>query len=107
MGKDTHALSEPAQRTALEVLTANGVETIIQRDSGVTPTPVISWAILTYNRGRTAPPCGRDRGHALAQSAGGRGFKYNPPHGGPADVDANRVDSESRQRSAAGRVTPA
>ena len=54
MGKDTHALSEPAQRTALEVLAANGVETIIQRDGGVTPTPVISWAILVYNRGRTA-----------------------------------------------------
>src|SRR5215510_10870195 len=54
MGKDTHALSEVAQRTALEVLAANGIETIIQRDSGVTPTPVISWAILNYNRGRTA-----------------------------------------------------
>src|SRR5262245_39835322 len=53
MGKDTHALSEPAQRTALEVLTANGVDTIIQRAGGVTPTPVISWAILMYNRGRT------------------------------------------------------
>src|SRR5215470_8318996 len=52
MGKDTHALSEPAQRTALEVLAANGVQTIIQRDGGVTPTPVISWAILVYNRGR-------------------------------------------------------
>src|SRR4030095_8749663 len=52
MGKDTHALSEPAQRTALEVLAANGVETIIQRDAGVTPTPVISRAILVYNRGR-------------------------------------------------------
>src|SRR5499427_4793317 len=54
MGKDTHALSGPAQRTALEVLAANGVETIIQRDDGVTPTPVISRAILMYNRGRKA-----------------------------------------------------
>src|SRR5215472_10034731 len=53
MGKDTHALSGPAQRTALEVLAANGVETIIQRDDGVTPTPVISHAILVYNRSRT------------------------------------------------------
>jgi phosphoglucomutase len=53
MGKDTHALSGPAQRTALEVLAANGVETIIQRDDGVTPTPVISRAILIYHRGRT------------------------------------------------------
>src|SRR5271165_652549 len=52
MGKDTHALSAPAQRTALEVLAANGVEAIIQRDNGVTPTPVISRAILVYNRGR-------------------------------------------------------
>ena len=52
MGKDTHALSAPAQRTALEVLAANGVETIIQADDGVTPTPVISRAILVYNRGR-------------------------------------------------------
>ena len=87
MGKDTHALSEPAQRTALEVLAANGVETIIQRNAGVTPTPVISRAILVYNRGR--------KGH-LADGivvtpshnppADG-GFKYNPPHGGPADVD--------------------
>src|SRR6201988_627832 len=53
MGKDTHALSTPAQRTALEVLAANGIETIIQRSGGVTPTPVISRAILTYNRRRT------------------------------------------------------
>ena len=52
MGKDTHALSDPAQRTALEVLAANGVETVIQRENGVTPTPVISRAILVYNRGR-------------------------------------------------------
>src|ERR1700694_485912 len=52
MGKDTHALSAPSQRTALEVLAANGVETIIQRDDGVTPTPVISRAILVYNRNR-------------------------------------------------------
>src|SRR5579862_4959867 len=53
MGKDTHAVSDPAQRTALEVLAANSVDTIIQRDNGVTPTPVISRAILAYNLGRT------------------------------------------------------
>jgi phosphoglucomutase len=52
MGKDTHAVSEPAQRTALEVLAANNVDTIIQQDDGITPTPVISRAILVYNRGR-------------------------------------------------------
>ncbi len=55
MGKDTHAVSAPAQRTALEVLAANGVETIIQENDGVTPTPVISRAILVYNRGRKGP----------------------------------------------------
>jgi phosphoglucomutase len=87
LGKDTHALSGPAQRTALEVLAANRVETVIQRDDGVTPTPVISRSILVYNRGR------------LRQLADGivitpshnppedGGFKYNPPHGGPADVE--------------------
>jgi phosphoglucomutase len=87
MGKDTHALSEAAQRTALEVLVANGVETIIQRDDGVTPTPVISWAILTYNRGRTAHLAD---GIVITPSHNppeDGGFKYNPPHGGPADTD--------------------
>src|SRR5882724_7693471 len=58
MGKDTHAISEPAQRTALDVLAANGVETIIQSGGGVTPTPVISHAILTYNRGRAGAGSG-------------------------------------------------
>jgi hypothetical protein len=87
MGKDTHALSEPAQRTALEVLAANGVETIIQRDRGVTPTPVISWAILVYNRGRTehlADGIVVTPSHNPPEDGG---FKYNPPNGGPADTD--------------------
>ena len=87
MGKDTHALSEPAQRTALEVLAANGVETIIQRDDGVTPTPVISRAILVYNRGRTAHLAD---GIVITPSHNppeDGGFKYNPPNGGPADTD--------------------
>jgi len=87
MGKDTHALSEPAQRTALEVLAANGVETIIQRDSGVTPTPVISWAILTYNRGREAHLADGIVVTPSHNPPEDGGFKYNPPHGGPADVD--------------------
>ena len=66
MGKDTHAASGPAQKTALEVLAANGVETVIQREDGFTPTPVISHAILTYNRGRRRA-LGRWRGgHAFA-----------------------------------------
>ena len=90
MGKDTHALSEPAQRTALEVLAANGVETIIQRDQGVTPTPVISHAILVYNRGRTqhlADGIVVTPSHNPPEDGG---FKYNPPHGGPADTDATK-----------------
>jgi phosphoglucomutase len=87
MGKDTHALSEPAQRTALEVLAANGVETIIQRDGGVTPTPVISRAILVKNRGRTdhlADGIVVTPSHNPPEDGG---FKYNPPNGGPADTD--------------------
>ena len=88
MGKDTHALSAPAQRTALEVLAANDVETFIQRDSGFTPTPVISRAILVYNRGRAD---GFADGIVITPShnppADG-GFKYNPPEGGPADTGA-------------------
>jgi phosphoglucomutase len=87
MGKDTHALSEPAQRTALEVLAANGIETIIQRDAGVTPTPVISWAILTYNHGRTAHLADGIVVTPSHNPPEDGGFKYNPPNGGPADVD--------------------
>jgi phosphoglucomutase len=87
MGKDTHALSEPAQRTALEVLAANGVDTIIQRDSGVTPTPVISWAILTHNRSRQAHLADGIVVTPSHNPPEDGGFKYNPPHGGPADVD--------------------
>ncbi|HET6327511.1 MAG TPA: phosphoglucomutase (alpha-D-glucose-1,6-bisphosphate-dependent) [Planctomycetaceae bacterium] len=87
MGKDTHALSGPAQRTALEVLAANGAETIIQRDDGVTPTPVISRAILVYNRARTehlADGIIITPSHNPPEDGG---FKYNPPNGGPADTD--------------------
>jgi phosphoglucomutase len=87
MGKDTHALSEPAQRTALEVLSANGVETIIQRDAGVTPTPVISWAVLMYNRGRKAHLADGIVVTPSHNPPEDGGFKYNPPNGGPADVD--------------------
>jgi phosphoglucomutase len=88
LGKDTHALSGPAQRTALEVLAAEGVEAVVQRDDGFTPTPVISHAILTYNRGRSDH---LGDGIVITPShnppADG-GFKYNPPDGGPADTDA-------------------
>jgi phosphoglucomutase len=89
MGKDTHAVSEPAQRTALEVLAANNVETIIQQGDGITPTPVISRAILVYNRGRKKKDHLAD-GIVITPSHNppeDGGFKYNPPNGGPADTD--------------------
>jgi phosphoglucomutase len=87
IGKDTHILSGPAQRSALEVLAANGVQTIIQRDDGPTPTPVVSRAIIVYNRGRKS---GLADGIVITPSHNppeDGGFKYNPPNGGPADVD--------------------
>jgi phosphoglucomutase len=90
MGKDTHAVSGPAQRTALEVLAANNVQTIIQRDDGVTPTPVISRAILVYNRGRRehlADGIVITPSHNPPEDGG---FKYNPPNGGPADTDVTQ-----------------
>jgi phosphoglucomutase len=90
MGKDTHAVSGPAQRTALEVLAGNNVETIIQRDDGFTPTPVISRAILVYNQNRKEHLAD---GIVITPShnppADG-GFKYNPQNGGPADTDVTR-----------------
>jgi phosphoglucomutase len=87
MGKDTHALSRPAERVALEVLAGNGIETFIQRDDGFTPTPVISHSILGYNRGRSE---GLADGIVVTPSHNpptDGGFKYNPPNGGPADTD--------------------
>jgi phosphoglucomutase len=90
LGKDTHAVSGPAQRAALEVLAANNAETIIQRDNGVTPTPVISHAILVYNRDRKqhfADGIVVTPSHNPPEDGG---FKYNPPNGGPADTDATR-----------------
>ena len=90
MGKDTHALSGPAQRTALEVLAANNVQTVIQPDDGVTPTPAISRAILVHNRGRRehlADGIVITPSHNPPEDGG---FKYNPPNGGPADTDVTR-----------------
>jgi phosphoglucomutase len=86
MGIDTHALSEPAFASALEVLAANGVDVMIDAGHGYTPTPVISHAILTYNRGRKR---GLADGIVITPSHNPPkfgGFKYNPPHGGPADT---------------------
>ncbi len=85
MGKDTHALSAPAQRTALEVLAANGIVTLIQQNDGVTPTPVISRAILVHNRehkGHLADGIVITPSHNPPEDGG---FKYNPPNGGPAE----------------------
>ncbi|HZI34025.1 MAG TPA: phosphoglucomutase (alpha-D-glucose-1,6-bisphosphate-dependent) [Candidatus Binatia bacterium] len=90
MGKDTHALSTPAQRTALEVLAANGVETVIQENDGAAPTPVISRAILVHNRGRKerlADGIVITPSHNPPQDGG---FKYNPTNGGPADTDVTK-----------------
>jgi phosphoglucomutase len=90
IGKDTHALSSPAQRTAIEVLAANNVQTLIQQEDGVTPTPVISRAILLYNHGRKdhlADGIVITPSHNPPEDGG---FKYNPPNGGPADTDVTR-----------------
>ena len=88
MGKDTHALSGPAQDTALQVLAANGVHTLLDARDGFTPTPALSHAILTYN---ASGPEDRADGIVITPSHNpptDGGFKYNPPHGGPADTDA-------------------
>ena len=111
MGKDTHALSGPAQRTALEVLAANDVETIIQEDDGVTPTPVISRAILVYNRDRKdhlADGIVITPSHNPPEDGG---FKYNPTNGGPADTDVtqwveNRANELLRNKNAGVKRIP-
>jgi phosphoglucomutase len=102
LGRDTHALSEPATVSALEVFAANGVTVLIDSRDGYTPTPALSHAILTYNRGRgfaAGPGSGRVSGSGRADGVvvtpshnppADGGFKYNPPHGGPADTDATR-----------------
>jgi phosphoglucomutase len=103
LGKDTHALSEPALVSALEVLVANGVDVMVDADDGYTPTPAISHAILTYTRGRTM---GLADGIVITPSHNppeDGGFKYNPPHGGPADTDITRcVEDRANQLLADG-----
>src|SRR5687767_11066203 len=92
LAKDTHAADQPATQTALEVLAANEVETIIAQDDGYTPTPVVSHAILTHNQRRTSGP-GLADGIIVTPSHNpprDGGIKYNPPHGGPADVDVTK-----------------
>ena len=105
MGKDTHALSGPAQRTALEVLAANNVEIIIQQNDGVTPTPVISRAILVYNCDRKehlADGIVITPSHNPPEDGG---FKYNPTNGGPADTDVTGwVESRANELLRAGNA---
>jgi phosphoglucomutase len=105
MGKDTHALSTPAQQTALEVLAANAVETVIQREDGVTPTPVISRAILVYNRDRQqhlADGIVVTPSHNPPEDGG---FKYNPPNGGPADTGVTQwVENRANELLRAGNI---
>lgn len=91
IGMDTHALSEPALATALEVFAAAGITVMLQKDLGYTPTPVISHAILTYNRSRKS---GVADGVVITPSHNppeDGGFKYNPPHGGPADTKTTKI----------------
>jgi phosphoglucomutase len=98
LGIDTHALSEPAFASAMEVLAANGVETRIDRDQLYTPTPVISHAILTYNRGRKD---GLADGIVVTPSHNppeDGGFKYNPPHGGPSESAATKAIEDAANR---------
>jgi phosphoglucomutase len=111
MGRDTHAVSGPAQRTALEVLAANGVDTVIQPADGVTPTPAVSRAILVHNRGRKerlADGIVVTPSHNPPEDGG---FKYNPPNGGPADSDVTgwiqkRANALLREGLAAVRRVP-
>lgn len=102
LGMDTHALSEPAQATAVEVFAANGVDVRIQAGGGYTPTPVISHAILSFNRGKRA---GLADGVVITPShnpPGDGGFKYNPPSGGPADTGATKIIQDRANQILAG-----
>ena len=98
VGMDTHALSEAAFTTAIEVLAANEVNLVVQQDRGYTPTPVISHAILDYNEGRTSALAD---GVVITPSHNppeDGGFKYNPPHGGPADSDVtNQIQARANE----------
>ena len=84
IGKDTHALSAPAERTALEVLAGNGLEVVLAQGAGITPVPVISRAVVTYNRGRSSHFADGLIATPSHNPPRDGGFKYNPPHGGPA-----------------------
>ena len=106
LAKDTHALSEPAFVSALEVLAANGVSVMIDSESGYTPTPALSHAVLTYNRDRTT---GLSDGIVITPSHNppeDGGFEYNPPNGGPADTNATKaIENRANDLMAAGFAT--
>jgi phosphoglucomutase len=106
LAKDTHALSEPAFASALEVLAANGVDVMIDSDLGYTPTPALSLAVLAYNRGRST---GLADGIVITPSHNppeDGGFKYNPPNGGPADTSATKaIENRANDLMASGFVT--
>ncbi|KWV52866.1 phosphoglucomutase [Bradyrhizobium macuxiense] len=98
IGIDTHALAEPALASAVEVFAANGVEIMIDAQGGYTPTPVVSHAILSYNKGRST---GLADGVVITPSHNppeDGGYKYNPPHGGPADTDVTGVVEKNANR---------
>lgn len=102
IGMDTHALSEPALVSAIEVFAANGIDVVVQQGLGYTPTPVISHAILTHNRGRST---GLADGVVITPShnpPGDGGFKYNPPSGGPADTGITKTVQERANQIMAG-----
>jgi phosphoglucomutase len=107
LGRDTHGLSEPAWASALEVLAANDVTVLVDDRDGYTPTPAVSHAILRANGGRTAGP-GLADGIVVTPShnpPSDGGFKYNPPHGGPADSDATSVIAERANQLIRGGLT--
>ena len=105
LGKDTHALSEPAFETAVEVLAGNGVEVMVDSDLGYTPTPAVSHAILKYNRGRES---GFADGIVISPSHNppeDGGFKYNPPNGGPADtISTQKIQVRANELLGSGEV---
>ncbi|MCX8529908.1 MAG: phosphoglucomutase (alpha-D-glucose-1,6-bisphosphate-dependent) [Rhodoluna sp.] len=106
VGKDTHALSGPAEQTALEVLAGNGVLALIDRGERYTPTPAVSVAIINHNKGKSSTDSSRADGLVITPSHNpptDGGFKYNPPHGGPADSDAtNWIAARANEIIAAG-----
>lgn len=108
VGRDTHGLSEPAWASALEVLAANDVTTLVDDRDRFTPTPAVSHAILRHNAGRADGDGGRADGIVVTPShnpPSDGGFKYNPPHGGPADTDATRWVEQRANELIEGRLT--